>query len=134
MAQKENEISYQIRILMFLMDDIRGKIIDMLYDSGSHGASFKTMKERLGIPPTSLAYHLNVLVKENIIEKEFLNVEGRRDYSFYNLREEAGDAYLKALAYLGSQSADHERTREAEQEIWIIPLRLGPRVISLEHI
>ncbi len=134
MTLKDNEKSYQIKILMFLMDDLRRKILDVLYESGSRGASFKTLKERLGIPPTSLAYHLNVLVKENIIEKEYLNVEGRRDYSFYNLMEEAEDAYSKALVYLGSQSADHTKIKGAEQDIWIIPLRLGPRVISLEHI
>jgi DNA-binding HxlR family transcriptional regulator len=134
MKINEDEIYFQIRVLIFLQDNIRRKILDLLFDSGPQGTSFKSLKERLNIPPTSLAYHLNVMVKEKVIEKEFLNIEGRRDYSYYNLTKETENAYPRALAYLGSHSAGTIQKKESDQELWIIPLRLGPRVISLDQV
>jgi DNA-binding MarR family transcriptional regulator len=134
MTSEQDEISRQIVILMFMKDDLRRRILDILYESRTQGISFKTMKEKLRLPPTSLVYHLNVMVKEKIIRKEFQNIEGRRDYSYYHLTEEAEDAYPRALAYLGSQSMGSSKTGETEKELVIIPLRLGPRVISLDHV
>jgi len=134
MIAEKSEISHQIDILMFLKDSTRRGILEMLYDAGPRGASFKMIKERLGIPPTSLAYHLKIMIKEGAVEKDFKNVEGRRDYSYYSLTGSAEKGYPRALSFLGSHIDERSGTEVEGAEIRIIPLRLGPRVIKIEGI
>ena len=96
--------------------------------------SFKELSEVLDIPKTSLAYHLKVLVGLHLVSKTYRNLEGRRDFSFYQLTDEGAAlmGYLKTtFTVIGSDGMDMNGIHT--QEIRFIDRSSGPRMLLLEE-
>ncbi|MGA1793755.1 MAG: ArsR/SmtB family transcription factor [Thermoplasmatota archaeon] len=122
-----------ISILYSFKDIIRVTILDLLYTNIREGASFKDIVREVGIGPTTAAYHLNILKRNGLVEKEFHNEEGRRDYSFYHITPRGERAYVIAKSIHKDiwEAALVNRTTELP-DIQITHLRYGPRCISIE--
>ena len=130
-----DEIQLVIEILYSMKENIRRRILEIIFSVGEEGVSFKSIVNRGNIPPTTAAYHLKILVKAGLVEKEFQNIEGRRDYSFYHLTTLGDRAFFimnEIYSNLGpSGDLEDDRTLPGIQ---IIPLRIGPRCISIDKI
>lgn len=127
------EISKVIDILYVMKDNIRMRIMDMLYTSGENGASFKNMVKAAGINPTNLVYHLNMICSKGLAEKKFRNEEGRRDYSFYNITTLGELAYLSARRiFRDMNSIDTSAYHDVLPDIEIVDPRQGPKCISFK--
>jgi DNA-binding transcriptional ArsR family regulator len=128
---KENELLF--KVFNRMNSKIDGKIIDLLHDRGKKGMTFKMISKSVPLQPTSTAYHLGKLLDEGIVEKDFINKDGRRDYSFYFLKEDASDAYRVIITMAGSiMSIGENNDLNGEYNLMIIPMRLGPRCISIK--
>ena len=132
MSEKE-KISDILDILYSMKEDIRMKIFDIVFSSGEEGTSFKTIVEEGNIPPTTAAYHLKVLTRSKIVEKRFRNIDGRRDYSFYSCTNLGERAYFLINEIFKDLDRDEENEGEELPDIMVIPLRYGPRCISVER-
>lgn len=130
-----SEISNVIEILYSMKEKMRMKIFEMVFSSGDNGISFKTIVKKGNIPPTTSAYHLKVLTNVGMIEKNFHNIDGRRDYSFYRSTP-LGDRSYFMVNELYKNLRSEERIVEGTylSDIRIIPLRYGPRCISVERL
>ena len=129
------EIELIIEILYSLKENIRRKILDIIFSAEVEGISFKSIVNKGHIPPTTVAYHLKVLVKAGLVENVFLNIDGRRDYSFYRSTTRGDRAFILMNEIYGSlgPSADQDEGLSLP-DIHIIPLRLGPRCLNIERI
>jgi DNA-binding MarR family transcriptional regulator len=135
MIDDNDEIGLIIEILYSLKDNIRRRITEVIFLAGDGGISFKTIVSRSGIPPTTAAYHLKIMVRIGIVEKSFFNIEGRRDYSFYQLTQIGTEAILMINDIYNKivRPQDHDRG-EMLPEIQIIPMRIGPRCVGIDLI
>jgi len=113
----------------------RERILEALQScSLDGGSSFKELSEVLAIPKTSLAYHLKVLVGLHLVSKTYRNLEGRRDFSFYQLTDEGAAlmGYLKTtFPVIGSDGMDMNGIHT--REIRFIDRSSGPRMLLLEE-
>ncbi len=131
----EYEISNIIDILYSMKEDIRRKIFQLIFSSDDEGISFKSIVNEGNIPPTTAAYHLKILSRSGIIEKNYNNLDGRRDYSFYNTTPMGDRAYFMVHEIYKELNSRNNIDKELElPDIQIIPLRYGPRCISIEKI
>ncbi|MFW3145352.1 MAG: ArsR/SmtB family transcription factor [Thermoplasmatota archaeon] len=122
-----------IEYLNILNDDKRCIVMDFLYERPS-GSSFKDISKATNISPTALAYHLKHLARTGLVQKEFRNIEGRRDYSFYTATEKGKIIYTMIEAAYRRESmiergvaglADHG-------SLIILPSRIGPRCFTIQ--
>jgi DNA-binding MarR family transcriptional regulator len=109
--------------------------MEVVFLAEENGASFKTVVERSGIPPTTTAYHIKKLVKSGMIEKRYINIEGRRDYSFYQLTH-TGDQVLLMINDIHNSIEKSEvfQQKGILPKIQIIPMRIGPRCVSINRL
>jgi DNA-binding transcriptional ArsR family regulator len=135
MIENEDEIGAIIEILYSMKDNIRRKIMKMVFLSGEEGISFKEIVNESGISPTSVAYHLKKLERSGMVKKQFYNLEGRRDYSFYQLTR-VGDRAFMMINDIHKDLCgmeDHEQG-EILPDIQVIPMRIGPRCVGIERM
>ncbi|MEA3559301.1 MAG: winged helix-turn-helix domain-containing protein [Candidatus Thermoplasmatota archaeon] len=115
-----------------MKDEKRRKILIAL-KSKKNGLSFKEIEIITGISPTALAYHLKIMKGKGIIEKEFRNLSGRRDYSFYSISKEGRKIEAAADMTFRSGHIAVDLANEHPDRLLIIPSRLGPRCISITN-
>jgi DNA-binding transcriptional ArsR family regulator len=132
--KNEEKISQNIEILYSMREVIRRKIFEMIFMVGDEGISFKNIVIQGNIPPTTAAYHLKVLNDGSLIEKRFVNKDDRRDYSFYFVTDLGERAYfiIKEL-YRGLNEAEEDLDEGKLPNIQVVPLRYGPRCISVRR-
>ena len=71
----------------------RRTVLEYIIESES-GKTFKEIASGLEIKPTTLAYHLKILVDRKLLEKRFRSMDGRRDYSLYNVTEKGKRSFI----------------------------------------
>jgi DNA-binding MarR family transcriptional regulator len=134
--EKSDETNMMIDILYSMKENIRRKILDVIFTAGDDGISFKSIVQEGRIPPTTAAYHLKVLMKAGLVAKVFRNVESRRDYSFYHITRKGDRAFFIINEIF--ESTDLENGEEeyvpSLPDIQIIPLRIGPRCLMIDRI
>lgn len=79
----------------------RQDILTALIGAGYKGLSFRSLSSKCGLKPTSLAYHLKVLVSRGGIRKEFRYQEVGREFSFYSLTDPGRSAVSASKELLG---------------------------------
>lgn len=132
---EDDKIETIIEILYSMKENIRRKILEIIFSAGEEGISFKSVVNKGRIPPTTAAYHLKILTKGGLVEKRFLNIEGRRDYSFYHLTRTGDRAfYMMNEIYSKLATGEDYESGASLPDIHIIPLRIGPRCVSIERI
>lgn len=130
-----DEIELIIEILYSMKENIRRRIMEIIFTGGDEGISFKNIVDRGNIPPTTAAYHLKILTKADLVEKKFRNIEGRRDYSFYHLTKLGDRAFFIMNEIYGNLgSAGSLENDLVSPDILIIPMRIGPRCVNIEKI
>ncbi|MBN1539196.1 MAG: winged helix-turn-helix transcriptional regulator [Candidatus Thermoplasmatota archaeon] len=113
-----------------MKDKIRMGIMDILYENGGDGTSFKDLARRTGIGPTKLAYHLKIICGKGLAEKRYRNEDGRRDYSFYHITSLGEMAYQSARRiYRNNNMIDASAYHDGLPDIEIIDPRTGPNCI-----
>ena len=132
---EDDKISEIIDILYTMKENIRRKIFYLIFSKGEDGISFKSIVESGRIPPTTAAYHLKILSRSGIVEKRFNNLDGRRDYSFY-YSTQMGDRAFFMINEIYKELNIKEYPNEDMKlpDIQVIPLRYGPRCISVERM
>ncbi|MGA1820198.1 MAG: ArsR/SmtB family transcription factor [Thermoplasmatota archaeon] len=124
-----------IAILYSFKDIIRVSILDHLFTRAAEGSSFKDIVGEVGIGATTAAYHLNILKRNGLVEKQFHNEEGRRDYSFYYITQKGERAYTTAKGLHKEIWSSVMAAKDPElPDIQITHMRYGPRCISLEKL
>lgn len=100
---------------------------------GESGSSFKEISDATGINPTALAYHLKQLVKAGLIRKEFRNMEGTREYSFYSSTGKGRIIHNMIEAAYRRESLLESSSGKLPKydRLIILPSRIGPRCFSI---
>lgn len=78
----------------------RQDILTALIDTGDKGRSFRSLSRICNLKPTSLAYHLKVLVSRGGVRKEFRYQEAGREFSFYILTDPGRSAVSTSMDLL----------------------------------
>ena len=83
----ENTLEYNIfGSAQALTNKHRQQIFSLL--ANKNNLSFNELKEKLGLPQSKLAYHLQILIKYNILNNYYDRREGIKDHSFYDIHPE----------------------------------------------
>ena len=107
----------------------RQDILTALLDTGGKGHSFRSLCRICSLKPTSLAYHLKVLVSRGGIRKEFRYQETGREFSFYMLTDQGRSAVSASMDIL-----DIERGNGAGgmDKVIIICSTAAPRLLLIK--
>lgn len=131
MTDKKSDNVDHFRNIAVLSDDKRKSIIKLLFEN-DHALSFKNISDMTEIKPTSLAYHIKILLDEDLVFKTYALEPGRRDYTRYDLTRigKATFEFSETMDLLSTEElpVDAERLHAS---ISLIPMELGPRVIRL---
>ncbi len=112
-----------------LKDGPRKKVVSLLSHAGNDGASFKEIVQETGLRPTTLAYHLKVLLAASLIKRGLKERTGRRDYSEYSLTER-GSMMLRVIASMMERGADQKGPGSGPTElpgVLVTYMTIGPR-------
>ncbi|MCK5772499.1 MAG: helix-turn-helix transcriptional regulator [Thermoplasmata archaeon] len=136
MTQKKNKaagISGLDAIEAILPDLIRSgprqRILAALIDVGEEGLSFRSLSRTCRLRPTSLAYHLKVLVSRGGIRKEFRYQEIEREFSFYMLTDTGRSAVSASMDLLDLDMGNGATEME---EVMIIRQTAAPRLLLIK--
>jgi predicted transcriptional regulator len=83
----ENQGSFDENRLSWSAQGLRNQIRQQIFQTlaTKNSCSFNELKSYLNIPQPKLAYHLQILIKNNIITNFYDKREGIKDHSFYDL-------------------------------------------------
>lgn len=114
-----------------LKDGPRKKVLSFISLVGNVGASFKEIAQGTGISPSTLAYHLKVLLGSSLIKKGLKDRTGRRDYSVYTLTD-SGSKVVKVLGSLMDRGVAEKGPLTVPvrmPELFVTYMTIGPRCI-----
>ena len=136
MTQKKSEIlgiSGSDAIEAILPDLIgpghRQDILTALIDVGDRGHSFRSLSRICDLRPTSLAYHLKVLVSRGGVRKEFRYQKIGREFSFYMLTDPGRSAVSASMDLLDIKRA---KGMDEMEEIIIVRSAAAPRLLLIK--
>ncbi len=107
----------------------RQRILTALIDVGDEGLSFRSLGRTCRLRPTSLAYHLKVLVSRGGVRKEFRYQEIEREFSFYMLTDPGRSAVSASMDLLDIDMGNGAGEME---EVMIIRPTAAPRLLLIK--
>ena len=133
----EGNIQEIIEIMSVINEGNRMRILDHMKSIHPSGDSFKMIVLACSIKPTLLVYHMKVLQKNGLIEKGFLEEEGRRDHTRYKLTEKGLDIWSSAdLLEIGRSRKKKNGIHDVgcPDVISFIPMEIGPRSFMMKEV
>ena len=133
----DGNIQETIEIMSVINEENRMKVLDHLRAIHPSGDSFKMIVLSCSIKPTSLVYHMKVLQKNGLIEKGFLEEEGRRDHTRYKLTEKGLAIWSSAdLLEIGRPRKGDNGVHDigVPNVIFFIPMEIGPRSFRIKEV
>jgi DNA-binding transcriptional ArsR family regulator len=127
----------EFKNISYISSEIRWNIMDLLENRGEDGESFKRIAEHCSLKPTNLAYHLKILARKGLIEKDFVNEMGRRDYTRYRLTGKGRETWSSTdILLFGKEAASISGIHEIgyPTSIKIFPMELAPKVVKFKEV
>lgn len=133
----EGNIKEIIEIMSMINEENRMRILDHLQTIHPLGESFKMIVQACSIKPTLLVYHMKILQKSGLIEKGFLEEEGRRDHTRYKLTKKGLELWSSAdLLDIGRPQKGDDGIHDIGYPtvISFIPMEIGPRSFRIWEV
>ncbi len=130
MIEIDHNILDIISNINIIKDIKRTSIARYLFEKGEEGASFKNISIDCSIPPTGLVYHLNIMRRSGLINRDYKDGKGR-EYTRYSL---TGSGISTFMFLDDAVETFEDRCIDYPESLKIIPMETGLRLFKLKEL